>query len=93
MAWQTLAKETIKPQFPRARCNTTALLYYVVMYHLIIRRRQKLLSVFKVETSTEFALNSCFDEKIIICDEYENSLRDDLNDALQAWSNSIFFYK
>ena len=38
----------------------------------------------KVETSTEFALTSCFDEKIIVCDQYDNPLVDDIHDALQG---------
>ena len=38
----------------------------------------------KVETSTEFALTSCFDEKIIVCDQYENDLMSDILDALQG---------
>ena len=38
----------------------------------------------KVETSTEYATTSIFDEKIIICDEYENNLKSDIRDAIQG---------
>ena len=38
----------------------------------------------KVETSNEFAVTGCFDEKVIVCDEYQSSLARNLMDTING---------